>query len=388
MWKRCVFLFLILILTTGCQKPVEYKTPDLDAIIISDLHYTCDPNVIASIVPAMPYSQEVTQAVINAVIEEHPDVFIITGDNTNSGALQDMESLAGRLEQIKDAGIPIIMTTGNHDFNHGLKDQYQELFFPLLTIDEADPHSLSYYTDIGNVRILAMDDSTYTDGSSGTFSKETMTWLKKALNRAEQEGLRVLFLSHHNVLAGKKDAHNETYRITNEELEPLLRKEGVLLCISGHLHSQSILEENGLYEVIQGMPLYDGHPIGRLRIQEENIEYRCEPIDFERYGSIELAQAMKEADRKSAEIMQDIFREILEKQGIRGKEEEGILNLLGTILSSYASGTLRQEAEAIQNDPYYDAMTAALTKENYGPWIESLINDPPRDGRYLRIENE
>ena len=67
-----------------------------------------------------------------------------------------------------------------------------------------------------------MDDSTYTDGSSGTFSKETMTWLKKALNRAEQEGLRVLFLSHHNVLAGKKDAHNETYRITNEELEPLL----------------------------------------------------------------------------------------------------------------------------------------------------------------------
>ena len=50
-----------------------------------------------------------------------------------------------------------------------------------------------------------------------------------------------------------------------------------------------------------------------------------------------------------------------------------------------------------QIDPYarivaiadiYDAMTAALAKENYGPWIESLINDPPRDGRYLRIENE
>ena len=372
----------------GCHKPVEYQTPDLDAIVISDLHYTCDPDVIASIVPAMPYSPEVTQAVIRTVIEEHPDVFILTGDNTNSGSLQDMESLTELLKQVNEAGIPIIMTTGNHDFNHGLKEQYQELFVPLLSIDEADPDSFSYYTDIGNVRILAMDDSSYTDGSSGTFSKETMNWLKHVLNCAEQEGLRVLFLSHHNVLAGKKDAHNETYRITNEELEPLLRRHGVRLCISGHLHSQSILEENGLYEIIQGMPLYNGHPIGRLTIREDRTEYRCEPIDFERYGSMELAEAMREADRNSEAVLENSFRGILEKQGIGGEQEEGILNLLGHILRSYAEGTLCQEAEAIKADPYYDDMTATLAEENYGPWIESLIEDPPLYGRYLKIENQ
>ncbi len=387
MQKRCVFLFLILVLITGCEKPVVFKTPDLHAMVISDLHYTCDPNVIASIVPAMPYSQEVTQAVINEVIDEKPDVFILTGDNTNSGAQQDMESLAKMLEQVKEAGIPIIMTTGNHDFNHGLTESYQKLFFPLLTMDERDPHSLSYYTDIGNVRILAMDDSSYTEGSTGTFSEETMSWLKKALKDAREKGLRVLFLTHHNVLAGKKDAHNESYRITNEVLEPLLKKEHVCLCISGHLHSQAILEDGGLYEVIQGMPLYTGHPIGHLTISEDGTEYQCEPIDFERYGSYDLAEAIREADRKSEEIMDDIFTSILEQQGIEGERKEGILNLLRIILTSYEEGTIRNNAKKIKNDPFYDDMTASLAEENYGPWIESLLSDPPMDGRYLHIKN-
>ena len=42
--------------------------------------------VVTTDLPGMAYADEITQALIDQVISMKPDVFILTGDNTNSGA--------------------------------------------------------------------------------------------------------------------------------------------------------------------------------------------------------------------------------------------------------------------------------------------------------------
>lgn len=364
---------------------MTYQDPSLFAMTISDLHYTSDPNVISTVVPAMPYAKQATEALLNQVIEQKPDVFLITGDNTNSGRESDMRELASYLKQIHDAGIPVVMTPGNHDFNICGAKEYREIFFPVLTIDAEDPASLSYYTDIGGLRIFAMDDSSITAGGNGVFKDETMKWLKENLKQAEKEGLRVLFLSHHNVIAGKEDARNESYRINNTDLESILKKEHVRLCISGHLHSQSILETDGMYEIIQGMFLSGQHSIGYLTVTKEGIQYEAKPLDFVRYGKDGLADQIAAADEKGAARLDDVFREIIHKKGYGAEETEGILKLLRRFLAANTNGTLSEEKDAIMADTYYEAMMDAMAEENYGPWIASLLRNPPRDGNRLQI---
>ena len=379
------FLILIISLSGGCRQAVPYRDPSLFALAVSDLHYTSDPNVISTVVPAMPYAPQAVEALVREVIAVKPDVFLITGDNTNSGRESDMRELAAYLKQIQDAGIPVVMVPGNHDFNISGAETYQEIYEPVLTMDAKDPSSLSYYTDIGNVRIFAMDDSSYTAGGKGVFREETMRWLRRNLNQAMQDGLRVLFLSHHNVTAGKDDERNESYRIGNANLESLLQKEQVRLILSGHLHSQAILESGGMYEIIEGMFLSGNHTLGYLTLNAEGIQYETTPVDFELYGEAGLAAAVAEADRKGASRLDDVFREIIQKKGYTAKETEGILDLLHRIFAANTNGTLSEGKDSITADPYYEAMRDALAEENYGPWIDSLLRNPPRNGGYLKV---
>ena len=93
----------------------RYEQETLRAVITSDLHFTVQPNVNGDIVPAMYYARQVTEAMASQVIEMKPDVFIMTGDNTNSGRRKDIIALTDILQKMKDAGITVILTTGNHD---------------------------------------------------------------------------------------------------------------------------------------------------------------------------------------------------------------------------------------------------------------------------------
>lgn len=387
MKRTDVFLMsLLLILLSACGTPAPaYKDAAFSAVILSDLHFTADAAVVSSVVPAMPYAVSFTRALIREVIDRKPDVLIITGDNTNSGAESDMHALAEVLKPVKEAGITIVMTTGNHDFSRSDPKTYEAVYGPLFSWDECDKDSLSCRVDIGGVRLLAMDDNAVDNGATGTFSAATLNWLKQQLKDARRNGLRAVFLSHHNVLAGKDDERSFTYRITNENLVPLLKQYGVRLCLTGHLHSRMILEDGGLYEIISAVPLSGAHDIGFLTIQGSDAEYHNEPADLERYGQEGLAENIRRTDEQAGERFAEVFESILEGQNITGAEKEGILNLSLQFMRSFENGTLRMNAERIRKDPYYERMLDALWNHNYGPWIKSSVENPPADASSLRF---
>ena len=70
------------------------------------------------------YIWEITDAFIEAVEKEKPDLVILSGDLTLNGERQSHLDFAEKLEEIEDAGIPVIVIPGNHDINNTAAVQF------------------------------------------------------------------------------------------------------------------------------------------------------------------------------------------------------------------------------------------------------------------------
>ena len=381
-------LLCLLLLIAGCRKePAETKrlSASMHAFATSDTHLSTEPDVIDSIVPAMPYSADILRTIASQVIAADPDVFILTGDNTNSGSREDMLEVKKILMTVKEAGIPVVMTTGNHDFNRSTPQEYWDCYSELFDILEKDPDSLSYITEINNVRLFAMDDSSFDEGRTGTFSKRTMQWLAANLKDAAAEGKTVLFLSHHNVIKGPAGDTGNSYCITNSTLDNLLKQYGAVLCLSGHQHGQVIQQEDSLYEIISAMPLRSPHRIGEISLENNTLSYRTVGIDFETYGSLNLAVKIREADAREGEASMEAISTILKEEGLSGMENEGTMRLIRQFFEDYSAGILAKTAASIKDDPYCETMLGALWNHNYGPWMKTVLDDPPMYAEALSV---
>ncbi|MDO4415948.1 MAG: metallophosphoesterase [Erysipelotrichaceae bacterium] len=389
MKKIQIMLFSALMLC-GCgvrqkhdeQKDAVYESADFTAVVISDLHYSSSPSAFNSIVPLEPLCKEVTDALIEQVIDLSPDAFILTGDNTNNGSAADVTELSSKLSKVREAGIEVIMTTGNHDYGQRDMKPYEAYFLPLLDMDEKDPDSYSYVTEFKGITVFSLDDS-HAESSDGYFSEATMSWLKKQLDQAVSKHEHILFLSHHNILSGRNEAMYEHYLIQNEGLVKMLKEADVRLCMSGHQHNQAVYESEGMYEILNGMPFSSAHTFGLLELNDEGVSYRTVPIDFESYGKDDLSAMCEEAIRKQSEVFFSTFERLCDEEGLTQNESEHVMVLITRFFDSSGRGTLALDAKDILNDPWYGKMQEVLYDKNYGPWMEKLLKNPPADGSEL-----
>ncbi|ETP71539.1 putative phosphohydrolase [Lachnospiraceae bacterium JC7] len=366
------------------EDPIWRDDESVKAFITSDLHYTGYREVDHMSVPGMAVAEEITDTIVNEVIAKHPDVFIMTGDNTNSGYTGDVSELVSKLQKIKDSGIPIILTTGNHDFDLMDEAEYEKLYFGLLEPVDRDKASLSYTAIVRDVVFLAMDDKALHLGAQGEFSQETMKWLGEMLEK--YKGYRIIFLSHHNVLYGANDKGAASHVIHNTELPDILRSGGVKLAITGHMHSQYITESEGLWEVLSGMPFSGRHLIGELAIGKDRMVYCAEPIDFSNYGS-DVKPRLEELERESAEFMHKTLVELLESEGLSGQKKDNVLKLIDRFLRYYEEGSLAEHKQELKADPVYKDMIESLWNHNYGPWMQSMVETTRYSGRELELRS-
>ena len=395
--KKRIIWVVILVMTVTLSAPAQIVSGDgnaadaaagagLRAIVTSDLHYARNGTARDTIVPGMAYADEIVDALLAEVTALHPQVFILTGDNTNGGDRNDMSILARRLGEVAEAGIQVILTTGNHDFDKASPEAFEACYFPLFEPSDRDPASLSYTVVSGDHVFLAMDDSTASPDRHGLFTPETLEWLARMCGKYSSK--EFIFLSHHNVLAGRGDDASWSYRINNDGLPALLRDHGVRLCLTGHLHSQMILHEEGLYEIISSMPYGGDHLIGLLEDTGDGLSYHAERIDFEKYGEPALAGRMADTEILRKEQLRSSIGNLLEANGYTEDLKEGILDLFAKFFDLYQTGTLGSHAGEIKEDRYYEEMLKALWDKNYGPWMASVLENPPADATRLYISYE
>ncbi|MBQ6635753.1 MAG: metallophosphoesterase [Lachnospiraceae bacterium] len=360
-----------------------WADPDsVTAMVVSDLHYTDQKNLDHSLVPGLALSGEIADALIDEVIDRHPDVLIMTGDNTNSGGPEEVSGLTARLRRIKEEGIGIIITTGNHDFDRMDASDFEKNYFGLLTPVDRDPASLSYTAIVKDLVFLAMDDNAVYPGGEGKFSQETMKWLTQMLEK--YRGSRIIFLSHHNVLYGRRESGFGPNLIGNPDLPVLLRKNKVQLAMTGHMHAQYIMEKEGLWEVLSGMPFSGSHFIGHLAVSRDRAVYYAEPIDFAAYDN-DLAEKLEKLDRESADSMTQTFSALLDRQGLKEDKKSKVLDLINRFFMYYNSGSLAEHAEELRKDPSYKTMLRTLWDYNYGRWMKEMIETTKHNARELEL---
>ena len=267
--RRVLFAFLILALLFP-MSALAMDTPTI--FVATDPHFiapslTDDSAYFMRMIEngdgkLVHYSDEITDAFVQQVIEKRPDCLILSGDLTFNGAKKSHEDLAAKLRSIDESGIPVLVLPGNHDVYCYAAAQFSGDGYALvkgttsedfasiyhdLGFDEAisrDAYSLSYVAEpIAGVRILMLD--TNTQFMPGAVAQNTFSWLDSVLSDAQQDGAKVIAVSHQNLYA-HSDLLYQGFVIANASmLESRYEKYGVAVNLSGHLHMQHMITPAG-----------------------------------------------------------------------------------------------------------------------------------------------
>lgn len=213
--------------------PVVDARGPLHVMVISDLN---------SSYGSTTYRQGVHDAV-QEIIRRRPDVVISGGDmvagqrhGLNYRAMWQgfHDAVTRPLEQ---AGIPLLVTAGNHDGPHPQRYHYQreiykdewEIHRPKVTFID-DTHYPEYYSvAMGPVIFISVDTSTV-----GSLGGEQMPWLEAQLKNAQDFPVKIVF-GHVPMWAVSRGREREI--VGDEDLEALLERYNVDAFIAGHDHA-------------------------------------------------------------------------------------------------------------------------------------------------------
>ena len=381
--RICLFLLLALF---GLF-PASKAGADFTLVIATDPHY-----IVPSLTDGgayyqavlrqgdskfMPYIEPLTEEFFTEVLELRPDALLLTGDLTFNGAIESHEALIEKLRAVEAAGIPVLVTTGNHDVYNFLAARYEGDSFSYVPgattqdfaalyadfgLKEAltvDGDSLSYvYPLPDGTRLLVLDLNSLHDFCG--ISDSTLAWVEQQLQQAQRDGAAVLAAGHQNLY--RHTVFRDGYVIGNaEKLASLLRQYGVSLFLSGHLHVQHIRTEDDLTEIAGSALCSYPCQYGVLTAGETGLSYETRRLDLaawaERTGDTDpVYQRFTEA---AGDYMDAHFSVDTRPEGISPADWPAMLAYLRSINRAYFAGDLR-ELSALDPDGQLAAKWLAL----------------------------
>ena len=234
---------------------------------------------------------------ISEMLELSPDAVVVTGDLTYNGEKKSHEELKEKFSVLKDNGIKVLVLMGNHDTLSSPYALYSDKVIAtegISPIDaeelwmdygygiaiSQDPVSNSYMAKItDDIWIMCIDSN---NGSSGSVRSKTLTWMENALKMATIKEKKVILATHQNLFV-HNPRYTFGYQINNSnKVVDILKKYGVKLNLSGHLHIQHITKESGITEI--AAESFSDWPLqyGIIEIDDKGAyTYRTKEIDDE-----------------------------------------------------------------------------------------------------------
>ncbi|MFM6039757.1 MAG: metallophosphoesterase family protein [Sphaerospermopsis kisseleviana] len=248
--------------------------------IVSDLHIAL-PHTIWDH-PSRFHLVEVSIPAFESVLEHLTqldlDFLLIPGDLTQHGEPENHAWLANRLSQLP---FPVYVIPGNHDVPV-LSANEQSIGFADFPhyyhkFGYENPHQPYYNCQIlPGVRLIGLNSNTFDeDGKQiGRLDQQQFQWLETELAKINND--LVLVMVHHNVVEHLPDQSNHPmanrYMLENApELLKLLRKHGVRLVFTGHLHVQDVACSDGVYDITTGSLVSYPHPYRVLEFERDHL---------------------------------------------------------------------------------------------------------------------
>jgi 3',5'-cyclic AMP phosphodiesterase CpdA len=252
-------------------------SPEIKIAVLSDLHY-----LNPSLAPDDPENNPVWQAmvthdrkifefsdpifrkVVAGLMEDKPDIVLISGDLAMEGQMECHETVSGFLQQLEDCGIKVFVVPGNNDIINPSSQNFkntpptpvpsvtEEQFTSIygnFGYNEAlyrDENSLSYICQPYNgLWILAIDglDRSNPNKISGAINPLTLAWIQEKMVEANEKNFTVLPMMHYGIIehySGQK--YLELLISDFKNNANALMNSGIRLILTGHYHASDIAD--------------------------------------------------------------------------------------------------------------------------------------------------
>ena len=311
-----LFLFVSVSASAGAAAAGQRSLPGLTVAVAADLHYiapelTDGGSYFTRLIEnadgkSMMYCEEITDAFLEQLARQKPDVLILAGDLTFNGARASHEALVGKLHSLEEAGVPVLVIPGNHDLYSTMSASFRGDGFTRVENLDADGFaalygafgydgalardrsSLSYTCEpVPGLRILMLDVNTA--AAPGSLTENTFLWVREQLEEATRDGAQVLAVSHQNLLEHNMLFIDGFLLGGNSRLRELYEEFGVLCNLSGHMHIQHIgVSPGGVPEILTSALSVSPHQYGLLELGGDGMDYHTESVVFPH--SVESAQ--------------------------------------------------------------------------------------------------
>lgn len=240
---------------------------------------------------------EVSIAALEQILERLSqldlDFLLLPGDLTQHGEPENHRWLTQRLAQLP---YPAYVVPGNHDVpvlqandtSIGLVDfpsYYQKYGY--------DNPNQPYYTQeiLPGLRLIGLNSNQFDAHGTqvGRLDRPQLAWLEQTLADLGDE--LVIVMIHHNVvehLPGQaRHVLGQRYMLENAaNLRALLRRAGVQLVFTGHLHVQDIAYRRGIYDITTGSLVSYPHPYRVLTLRTDRQGRQWLQIESERVQAV------------------------------------------------------------------------------------------------------
>ena len=261
--------------------PAVTTRKDLKVVVFTDPHVMA-PELLVSEGEAwtnflnadhklVEYSRALFDEMVNKIKNEiQPDLVLITGDLTKDGEALSHHYVKEKLDELKRAGIPTLVITGNHDWGTGNARYYDG-----ATSTPAETMTMSalatLYADYG-FGSVDREETTLTyacepvpgwvvigidSGRDGQLSSTTLQWVCDQAKAAYNNGKQVLAMMHHPLIPHFTGAEFYMGSVSIQDYETVrnaLADAGIRVIFTGHIHTSDIIKD---YNGDLSKPIYD-----------------------------------------------------------------------------------------------------------------------------------
>jgi 3',5'-cyclic AMP phosphodiesterase CpdA len=214
-----------------------------EIIILNDIHLTGIPEekIPGNARDDDDHLRTAVQQIL--ALPKKPAAVIINGDLALSiGTAADYEVVRELIAPLRDAGIPVHLTLGNHDVRAVFNQAFPEM---KSASDLKDPRH-NGLIDLPSTRLILLDTLDQSPGPAGKLGAEQIAWVLAKIDEVPTK--QVILVGHHNPLVGGDTSHYKGGLADTADFWPeIAKRDQVKAYIHGHTHEWTQAQENRIH---------------------------------------------------------------------------------------------------------------------------------------------
>jgi len=214
-----------------------------EIVILNDIHLTGIPE------EKMPANAKDDDDHLRAAVRQilalpkKPAAVIINGDLALSiGTAADYAVVRELIAPLRDAGIPVHLTLGNHD----VRDVFVQAFPEMKSASALKEHRHNGLIDLPSTRLILLDTLDQTPGPAGKLGAEQIAWVLAKIDEVPTK--QVILVGHHNPQVGGDTSHYKGGLADTADFWPeIAQRDQVKAYIHGHTHEWTQASENRIH---------------------------------------------------------------------------------------------------------------------------------------------